>query len=681
MTTGKRKILVTSALPYANGPIHLGHLVEYIQTDIWARFQRLRGNETYYVCADDSHGTPIMLKAREENIPPEELIERVGREHRRDFSDFHICFDNYYSTHTEENRYFSEYIFQQLHEGGHIAKRTITQAFDPLEQMFLPDRFIRGSCPRCGAADQHGDNCEACGATYTPTDLADSVSVISGSTPIEKESEHFFVKLGDFDDMLRQWTSSGGLQSEVKNKLAEWFEAGLQDWDISRDSPYFGFRIPGYEDKYFYVWLDAPIGYMASFRNFCDREGVDFDQYWNPGSTTELYHFVGKDILYFHALFWPAMLHGAGFRRPTAVFVHGFLTVNGQKMSKSRGTFIKARTYLNHLDPDYLRYYFAAKLNSRVEDIDLNLDDFMARVNSDLVGKVVNIASRCAGFINKRFDGQLAATLPDPALFEHFIAGSTTIAEALENREYGRAMRQIMAFADQANQYLNEQQPWILARESGHEAELQRICTQGLNLFRLLMIWLSPVVPELAARSAAFLGCPLTTIGTWQTLQQPLLDQPINEFKRLLDRIEPKDVEAMLEESASQTGSSANSTTSQHLADEPLASDISIDDFSKIDLRVATITDAATVDGADRLLRLSLDLGGETRTVFAGIKSVYDPARLIGRQVITVANLVPRKMRFGVSEGMILAASGTDDAGGIFLLSPDSGAEPGMRVR
>jgi len=681
MTTGKRKILVTSALPYANGPIHLGHLVEYIQTDIWARFQRLRGNETYYVCADDSHGTPIMLKAREENIPPEELIERVGREHRRDFSDFHICFDNYHSTHTEENRYFSEYIFQQLHEGGHIAKRTIIQAFDPLEQMFLPDRFIRGSCPRCGAADQHGDNCEACGATYTPTDLADPVSVISGSTPIEKESEHFFVKLGDFDDMLRQWTSSGGLQSEVKNKLAEWFEAGLQDWDISRDSPYFGFRIPGYEDKYFYVWLDAPIGYMASFRNFCDREGVNFNQYWNSDSTTELYHFVGKDILYFHALFWPAMLYGAGFRRPTAVFVHGFLTVNGQKMSKSRGTFIKARTYLNHLDPDYLRYYFAAKLNARVEDIDLNLDDFTARVNSDLVGKVVNIASRCAGFINKRFDGQLAATLPDPALFEHFVAGSTAIAQALENREFGRAMRQIMAFADQANQYLNEQQPWIVAKESGQDAKLQQICTQGLNLFRILMIWLSPVVPELAARSAAFLSCPLAASGAWQTLQQPLLDQPINEFKRLLDRIEPKDVEAMLEESASQTDSSANTITGQHLADEPLASEISIDDFSKIDLRVATITDAATVDGADRLLRLSLDLGGETRTVFAGIKSVYDPARLIGRHVITVANLAPRKMRFGVSEGMILAASGTDDAGGIFLLSPDPGVEPGMRVR
>ena len=681
MTTGKRKILVTSALPYANGPIHLGHLVEYIQTDIWARFQRLRGHETYYVCADDSHGTPIMLKAREENIPPEELIERVGREHRRDFSDFCIRFDNYYSTHTEENRYFSEYIFHQLHEGGHIAKRTITQAFDPLEQMFLPDRFIRGSCPRCGAADQHGDNCEACGATYTPTDLTNPVSVISGSAPIEKESEHFFVKLGDFDGMLRQWTSSGGLQSEVKNKLAEWFEVGLQDWDISRDSPYFGFRIPGYKDKYFYVWLDAPIGYMASFRNFCDREGVDFDQYWSPDSTTELYHFVGKDILYFHALFWPAMLHGAGFRRPTAVFVHGFLTVNGQKMSKSRGTFIKARTYLNHLDPDYLRYYFAAKLNARVEDIDLNLNDFTARVNSDLVGKVVNIASRCAGFINQRFDGQLAATLPDPALFEHFIAGSTTIAQALEDREFGRAMRQIMAFADQANQYLNEQQPWIVAKETGQEAKLQQICTQGLNLFRILMIWLSPVVPELAARSEAFLGCPLTAIGTWQTLQQPLLDQPINEFKRLLDRIEPKDVEAMLEESANQTDSSANTIAGQHLADEPLASEISIDDFSKIDLRVATITDAATVDGADRLLRLSLDLGGETRTVFAGIKAVYDPARLIGRQVIMVANLTPRKMRFGVSEGMVLAASGTDDAGGIFLLSPDAGAEPGMRVR
>ena len=681
MTTGKRKILVTSALPYANGPIHLGHLVEYIQTDIWARFQRLYGHETYYVCADDSHGTPIMLKAREENIPPEELIERVGREHRQDFSDFHIRFDNYHSTHTEENRYFAEYFFQQLHEGGHIAKRTITQAFDPLEQMFLPDRFIRGSCPRCGAADQHGDNCEACGATYTPTDLADPVSVISGSTPIEKESEHFFVKLGDFDDMLRQWTSSGGLQSEVKNKLAEWFEVGLQDWDISRDPPYFGFRIPGYEDKYFYVWLDAPIGYMASFRNFCDREGVDFDQYWSPDSTTELYHFVGKDILYFHALFWPAMLHGAGFRRPTAVFVHGFLTVNGQKMSKSRGTFIKARTYLNHLDPDYLRYYFAAKLNARVEDIDLNLNDFTARVNSDLVGKVVNIASRCAGFINQRFDGQLAATLPDPALFEHFIAGSTAIAQALEDREFGRAMRQIMAFADQANQYLNEQQPWIVAKETGQEAKLQRICTQGLNLFRILMIWLSPVVPELAARSATFLGCPLAASGAWQTLQQPLLDQPINEFKHLLDRIEPKDVEAMLEESASQTDSSANTIAGQHLADEPLASEISIDDFSKIDLRVATITDATTVDGADRLLRLSLDLGGETRTVFAGIKAVYDPARLIGRQVIMVANLTPRKMRFGVSEGMVLAASGTDDAGGIFLLSPDAGAEPGMRVR
>ena len=677
MTTGKRKILVTSALPYANGPIHLGHLVEYIQTDIWARFQRLRGNETYYVCADDSHGTPIMLKAREENIPPEELIERVGREHRRDFSDFHICFDNYHSTHTEENRYFSEYIFQQLHEGGHIAKRTITQAFDPLEQMFLPDRFIRGSCPRCGAADQHGDNCEACGATYTPTDLADSVSVISGSTPIEKESEHFFVKLGDFDDMLRQWTSSGGLQSEVKNKLAEWFEAGLQDWDISRDSPYFGFRIPGYEDKYFYVWLDAPIGYMASFRNFCDREGVNFNQYWNSDSTTELYHFVGKDILYFHALFWPAMLYGAGFRRPTAVFVHGFLTVNGQKMSKSRGTYIKARTYLNHLDPDYLRYYFAAKLNARVEDIDLNLDDFTARVNSDLVGKVVNIAARCAGFINKQFNDRIGDELDDPPMHQRFVEAGDSIATAYQNREFSRAMREIMTLADEANQYINARQPWIVARQEGGEAELQAICTQGINLFRILLTWLSPVLPVVAEQASQFLNCELNIPGAWKALDKPLLGHSIRPYTHLLNRIDPKDVEQMISDSME-----ADTTdVPGHLKDESLAPEITIDDFSKIDLRVALVLEANLVDGADKLLRLTLDLGGETRNVFAGIKSDYEPSALIGKKVIMVANLAARKMRFGESEGMILAASGSDDSNGIFVIQPDEGAEPGMRVR
>ena len=681
MTSVPRKILATSALPYANGPIHLGHLVEYIQTDIWTRFQRLRGHEAYYVCAEDTHGTPIMLKARDEGLTPESLIEKIGNEHRRDFADFNIAFDNYYTTHSEENQHFSEFIFEQLKTKGHIATRTITQAYDPVEKMFLPDRFIRGTCPRCGAEDQNGDNCEVCGAAYAPTDLADAVSVISGAAPVSRDSEHYFVRLSDFEPMLRDWTGSGRLQSEVVNKLNEWFDTGLQDWDISRDAPYFGFEIPGAPGKYFYVWLDAPIGYMASFRNFCNSSGVDFDTFWAADAPAELYHFVGKDILYFHTLFWPAMLHGAGFRTPTAVFTHGFLTINGQKMSKSRGTFIKARTYLNHLDPDYLRYYFAAKLNNRVEDIDFNVEDFVVRVNADLVGKVVNIASRCAGFIEKRFEGQLSGTLPDPALTEKFCEQHSAICQYFENREFSRAIREIMALADLANQYINDVKPWIIAKDGARADELQAVCTQGLNLFRMLVTWLAPVVPKLAARSGEFLRHPITTENALEQVTKPLLDHQIGPFVRLLDRIELKDANAMMEDTQFMNEDEGNNSKSKHLKGDPISPEITIDEFAKVDLRVVRVNAAETVEGADRLLKLTLDLDGETREVFAGIKSEYDPQTLVGRHVVMVANLAPRKMRFGVSNGMILAASGANDADGIFLLSPDDGAESGMRVR
>ena len=681
MTSVPRKILATSALPYANGPIHLGHLVEYIQTDIWTRFQRLRGHEAYYVCAEDTHGTPIMLKARDEGLTPESLIEKIGNEHRRDFADFNIAFDNYYTTHSEENQHFSEFIFEQLKTKGHIATRTITQAYDPVEKMFLPDRFIRGTCPRCGAEDQNGDNCEVCGAAYAPTDLADAVSVISGAAPVSRDSEHYFVRLSDFEPMLRDWTGSGRLQSEVVNKLNEWFDTGLQDWDISRDAPYFGFEIPGAPGKYFYVWLDAPIGYMASFRNFCNSSGVDFDTFWAADAPAELYHFVGKDILYFHTLFWPAMLHGAGFRTPTAVFTHGFLTINGQKMSKSRGTFIKARTYLNHLDPDYLRYYFAAKLNNRVEDIDFNVEDFVVRVNADLVGKVVNIASRCAGFIEKRFEGQLSGTLPDPALTEKFCEQHSAICQYFENREFSRAIREIMALADLANQYINDVKPWIIAKDGARADELQAVCTQGLNLFRMLVTWLAPVVPKLAERSGEFLRHPITTENALEQVTKPLLDHRIGPFVRLLDRIALEDANAMMEDTQFMNEDEGNNSMSKHLKGDPISPEITIDEFAKVDLRVVRVNAAETVEGADRLLKLTLDLDGETREVFAGIKSEYDPQTLVGRHVVMVANLAPRKMRFGVSNGMILAASGANDADGIFLLSPDDGAESGMRVR
>ncbi len=676
-----RRILVTSALPYANGPIHIGHMVEYIQTDIWVRFQKMRGHECIYVCADDAHGTPIMLRADQEGITPETLIARIGEEHRRDFADFAIAFDNYHSTHSEENRVCAETIYTRNRDAGHITTRTITQFYDPDRAMFLPDRYIKGECPRCGAADQYGDSCEVCGATYSPGELKNPRSVISGATPVERDSLHYFFKLGDFEPMLKAWTGAGHVQEQVANKLGEWFEAGLQEWDISRDAPYFGFRIPDTEDKYFYVWLDAPIGYMASFRNWCERHGSDFDAWWQPGSDTELYHFIGKDIIYFHALFWPAMLHGAGFRTPSAVFAHGFLTVDGEKMSKSRGTFIKARTYLDHLNPEYLRYYFAAKLGSGVDDIDLNLEDFAARVNSDLVGKVVNIASRCAGFIGKRFGGRLAEQVTEQALFDDFMAKGEAIAEHYEQREFSRAVREIMALADRANQYIDEKKPWVVAKEDGKDAELQAICSDGINLFRLLIGYLRPILPGTAEAAETFLQVESLT---WQQLATPLTGHLIGKFKPLMTRVDPKQIEAMLEHSkedlaAQAPAKSAKPATDSPLAKDPIAETIQFDDFAKLDLRIARIAKAEHVEGADKLLQLTLDLGGETRNVFAGIKSAYAPEDLEGRLTVMVANLAPRKMRFGLSEGMVLAAG----PGGkeLFILNPDEGAVPGMRVK
>ena len=679
MKTKQRQILVTSALPYANGPIHVGHLVEYIQTDIWARFQKMRGHICYYVCADDAHGTPIMLRAEQEGISPERLIERIGREHRADFSAFSVAFDNFYSTHSLENRRLAERIYQTLNAAGHISRRTIKQAFDPEKKMFLPDRFIRGGCPSCGAADQYGDSCEACGATYSPTDLKNPVSALSGATPVERESEHYFFRLADFEAMLRDWTRAGRLQAEVGNKLDEWFEAGLREWDISRDAPYFGFEIPAAPGKYFYVWLDAPMGYLASFKNLCEARGLDFEAWTRADSETELYHFIGKDIIYFHALFWPAILHGSGFRTPTAIFAHGFLTVDGQKMSKTRGTFITARTYLEHLDPEYLRYYFAARLGAGIDDIDLNLDDFLLRVNSDLVGKVVNIASRSAGFIEQRFAGRLSSGHHDAALFNGLAGAAENIAGAYERREYAEAMRAIMALADRTNQYIDGHKPWLIAKEPGRERELQAICSQGLNCFRLLMLYLKPVLPVLAKKAETFLNIgPLQ----WPDAETALHGHTINPFKPLLRRVEKERIEAMIEASKEDLGPAPAAApkigTDGPPAANPLAPEITIDDFNKIDLRVAKIIRAVEVEGADKLLRLTLDLGGETRNVFAGIKAAYSPEALQGRLTVMVANLAPRKMRFGISEGMVLAAG----AGGqeLYLLNPADGATPGMRI-
>lgn len=674
----ERKILVTSALPYANGPIHIGHLVEYIQTDVWVRFQKMRGHKVSYVCADDAHGTPIMLRAQKEGIQPQELIDRIQKEHLGDFTDFQIEFDNYYSTHSPENKQLSSEIYLKLRDAGHISSKTIQQAFDPEANMFLPDRFIKGTCPKCKAEDQYGDNCEKCGATYAPTDLLNPVSAVSGKTPIEKETEHFFFKLGDFQEMLQAFIQSDKLQPEIANKLQEWFEAGLKDWDITRDAPYWGFEIPDAPGKYFYVWLDAPVGYMASHKNICGRTGEDFDSYWSKDSDAELYHFIGKDIAYFHTLFWPAMLEGANFRKPTGIFCHGFLTVDGAKMSKSRGTFIMARTYLNHLKPDYLRYYFAAKLSDGVDDLDLNFDDFSARVNSDLVGKMINIASRCAGFISKRFDGKLSDTLSEPELFNAYSEQADSIAQRYENRQYSQAMREIMALADKTNQYIDEFKPWVLIKDESQLQRVQDVCTVGLNSFRALCILLKPVLPELVKNAEAFLNVePLA----WSDIEQPLLGHTINKFKPLLTRVESDAIETMIEESKESQAAEAEQAApiTGPLADDPISPEVSFDDFVKTDLRIARIVEANHVEGADKLLQLTLDLGGETRNVFAGIKSAYQPEELVGKLTVMVANLAPRKMRFGMSEGMVLAAG----PGGseLFILNPDDGAQPGMRVK
>ncbi len=666
-----RKILVTSALPYANGSIHMGHLVEYLQTDIWVRFQKSRGHTCTYVCASDAHGTPIMIKARERGVSPEELTEAVSREFVRDFADFGVDFDNYHTTHSPENEALTVEMFEALSERGDIYTRTIEQAYDEKEGMFLPDRFVRGTCPFCKSPDQYGDACEVCSKTYTPADLIDPVSVISGTTPVKRESEHYFFRLGNYEGVLREWMQKARLDRAMVAKLDEWFEAGLQDWDISRDAPYFGFRIPGTEDKYFYVWLDAPVGYPASFRNLAERrDDLDFDEYWRPGHDTEVYHFIGKDIMYFHTLFWPAVLHGAGFRTPTSVFVHGFLTVNGQKMSKTRGTFITARTYLDNLDPNYLRYYYAAKLGPTIEDIDLNLEDFVARVNSDLVGKLVNIASRCAGFINKRFAGALTDALPDPDGFAAVAEASAAIATHYEKREFSKAMRMIMSLADEANRYIDEHKPWVLIKDESRLDEVQAVCTQGINLFRSLMIYLAPVLPEVAEKSREFLG---DDDWHWDDASTPKLGASINRFKPLLTRIDPDKVATMVEQSRE---SLEAATQEAHAEDEEY---ITIDDFMKVDLRIARIEKAEAVEGADKLLALTLDVGDATRQVFAGIKAAYAADDLVGRHVIVVANLKPRKMRFGTSEGMVLAAGpGGED---IFLLSPDAGAVAGMKVK
>lgn len=696
-----RRILVTNALPYANGPIHLGHLLGYIQADIWVRAMRSFGHQVTYVCADDAHGTAIMLRAQANGITPEQQIAQVQREHERDFLGFDVSFDHYHSTHSEENRLRSEEIYLKNRDAGHISTRPVTQLFDPEKGMFLADRFIKGECPKCSAADQYGDSCEVCGATYNATELKNPHSTLSGAAPIEKESTHYFFKLPNFEKYLQNWTRTPKrLPVSIANKLNEWFEAGLNDWDISRDAPYFGFEIPDAPGKYFYVWVDAPIGYMSSFEHYVhSRPDLDFNEYWGKDSTAELYHFIGKDIVYFHALFWPAMLEGAGYRTPTGIFVNGFLTVNGQKMSKSRGTFIKAETYLEHLNPEYLRYYFASKLSDKVEDSDLNLDDFTLKVNSDLVGKVVNIASRCAKFINTKFDNNMSALCSEPELVQSFIDAGDDIAKAYEAREFSMAIREIMQLADKANQYIDEKKPWALAKIDGMDNEVQDICSVGLNLFRQLIIYLAPVLPTLAKQTQLFFQLDSMDFASRLHI---LLDHEVMPFQPLMQRVDKAKVEAMIEASKDSMGHAEAPTVATHKAAKTVkakavsvaqasqpqhtessvsassAEIIEIDDFLKVDLRVAVILDALDVDGSDKLIELTLDVGeAEPRTVFSGIRGTYEVTSLIGRQTVVVANLKPRKMRFGTSSGMVLAA-GNDK--GIFLLSPDSGAKPGDKV-
>ncbi len=682
----QRSMLVTSALPYANGPIHLGHMLEHIQSDIFVRFERAMGHEVYYVCADDCHGTPVMIKAQSQGKTPEQLIEEVGVSHRADLQGFLVNYDNYYRTHSPENQAFSTEIYKMLRERGFIFTKTISQLYDPVKEMFLPDRFVKGICPRCGAKDQYGDNCEVCSATYDPTELKEPYSTVSGAVPVLRESEHYFFDLPKFTDFLHSYVKDV-LPKEMANKLEEWFAQGLKPWDLSRDAPYFGFPIPDADNKFFYVWLDAPIGYMASFKNFCDKKGVDFDAFWKEDSDKELYHFIGKDILYFHSLFWPATLKGSDHRLPTKIFVHGYVTVNGAKMSKSKGTFIKAATYLKHLKPECLRYYFASKMNNQAVDLDLALDDFIAKVNSDIVGKVVNLASRSAGFINKRFGGKLSSKVYNPELTAEFAAALPEIAKAYDERNYADAVRTIMSLADEANRFVDAEAPWTLAKDPANDEKLQAVCTQALNCFKALITYLSPILPEIAAHSAEFLNCELkfNAAGT------PLLDHQINAFKPLFARIDPKDVQAMVEDSkqdlkeaqgAQKSDAKAAQPAAPSAAAEgayvPLAPEITIDDFLKLDLRVAQVIKAEEVPEARKLLRLELDLGFEKRQVFAGIKKAYDPASLIGRKVIVVANLKARQMKFGLSQGMVMAAG--EGGSDIFLLSVDDPAPLGSKV-
>ncbi len=678
-----RKILVTSALPYANGSIHLGHLLEHIQTDIWTRFQRMRGHTCYSVCADDAHGTPVMLKAQQLGITPEQMVAQTRDEHHQDLIDFGVNYDNYHVTHSDENKELCELVYNRLDDAGYISKRVISQLYDPEKEMFLPDRFVQGTCPKCDAQDQNGDSCDVCSATYDPTELKNPRSVVSGAEPVLRDSEHYFFDLPQFQDMLQNWLQSGAVQPEIANKLKEWFEEGMHQWDISRDAPYFGFEIPNAPGKFFYVWVDAPVGYMASFKNLCDRSDADFDEYWNKDSDAELYHFIGKDITYFHCLFWPAMLEGAGFRKPTAVNVHGFVTVNGAKMSKSKGTFIKGRTYLDHLNPEYLRYYFASKLSDAVSDIDLNFEDFAQKVNSDLVGKVVNIASRCASFITKRFDGKLSNNVLEPELVEEFHQAEASIAQAFEKRQYHKAIREIMALADKANQFIDTNAPWVTIKDDSKQQFTHDVCSLGINLFRILAVYLKPVVPALAAQSESFLNDELT----WESSQTVLTGHPINKFKALMQRVDMDKVGAMIEDSKENLAAIDQQGTQQEtqpnqdspLAKDPITDTISFEDFAKIDLRIARIVKADHVEKADKLLRLELDLGGETRQVFAGIKSAYNPEDLEGKLTVMVANLAPRKMRFGMSEGMVLAAGPGGDE--IWLIEPHEGAQPGMKVK
>ena len=682
-----RKILVTSALPYANGSIHLGHMVEHIQTDVWVRFQKLRGHECYYCCADDTHGTPVMLAAQKQGIAPEDMIAKVREEHLADFTGFFIGYDNYYSTHSPENKQFSQDIYRALKANGKIESRVIEQLFDPEKQMFLPDRFVKGECPKCHAQDQYGDNCEVCGTTYSPTELINPYSAVSGAKPELRESEHFFFKLGECSDFLKAWTSGNNphdgkphLQPEALNKMKEWLGEGeettLSDWDISRDAPYFGFEIPDAPGKYFYVWLDAPVGYMASFKNLCDRIGADFDEYFKADSQTEMYHFIGKDILYFHALFWPAMLHFSGHRAPTGVYAHGFLTVDGQKMSKSRGTFITAKSYLEQgLNPEWMRYYIAAKLNSKIEDIDLNLQDFISRVNSDLVGKYVNIAARASGFIAKRFEGRLK-DVSGSALLAKLAAESDNIAEQYENREYARALRDIMALADAVNEYVDANKPWELAKQEGQDERLHEVCSELINAFTMLTAYLAPVLPQTAANAARFLNLDAIT---WANTRETLGEHAINKYEHLMQRVEQKQVDDLIEANK-QSIAAAAAPAAEESKYEKVAEQASFDDFMKIDMRVAKVLNCEAVEGSTKLLKFDLDFGFEKRIIFSGIAASYpNPAELNGRMVIAVANFAPRKMaKFGVSEGMILSAA--TDEGKLRLLDVDAGAQPGDKV-